>query len=353
MAELTRYTAEVFVRLLREECEEDPDQRYAFFIGAGCSVSSGIPDSATLVRDVWLPRLRRRIAPEQADMEEWAARAFPNYDPANPSLIYGDLIKRLFHQAKKRQQEFERLCKDRYPVIGYATLAKLMTIYGGRFNVVLTTNFDDLLQDALYLYTDVRPLVIYHESLAGYIRPTQTRPLVVKLHGDNHLSPYNTIEETARLGDEFRNPIKFILHDRGLIFVGYGGNDKSIIRLLETLPDGALQYGVYWVSNREPQGEIRSWLESREAILVENNDFDRLMVLIKKEFNLPFPDVSRFVQVFDNCRKMCERLLSEAASLPENDPFVLALKAELDSWDEEAYKKLLADISAFSSTKDK
>lgn len=344
---LRHISAERFARHLRTVSRQE-DERYAFFIGAGCSVSSDIPDSATLVSNNWLPRLRDICAPQYENAEEWAALRFEGYEPTNPAAIYGVVIEELFLQPEERQREIESLCEGRFPGFGYATLAEMMTIKGGHFNIVLTTNFDDLVPDALYLYTKERPLVIHHESLAGYIRPTRTRPMVVKLHGDNHLSPYNTIEETERLKDEIQNQIRTILYDRGLIFIGYGGNDKSIKRLLETLPDKALQLGVYWVSTNEPRGEIRSWLESRRAVLVEHGDFDHLMLLMKKEFDLPFPNERRFEDVFANYRKTYDRLSAQIATLPDSDPDALALKEAVDSYVDE-YKKLLTKLSSMDS----
>ena len=135
-------------------------------------------------------------------------------------------------QREAQQREIERLCDNKFPAFGYSVLAALMehTKANGTFNVVLTTNFDDLVADALYLFTSIRPLVIHHESLAGYIRPTRTRPLIVKIHGDNHLSPYNTPQETAELPDRTNVQVRNLLHDRGLIFLGYSGNDESVVK---------------------------------------------------------------------------------------------------------------------------
>ena len=343
-------SAEELARRLRVVSRQQ-DARYAFFIGAGCSVSSGIPDSATLVGKNWLPRLRDISAPHYKNAEEWAAQRFKGYDPANPAAIYGAVIEELFLQPEERQREIESLCEGCFPGFGYATLAQMMTIEGGHFNVVLTTNFDDLVPDALYLYTDERPLVIHHESLAGYIRPTRTRPMVVKLHGDNHLSPYNTIEETQRLKGEIENQIRTILYNCGLIFVGYGGNDKSILTLLDELPDKALQLGVYWVSNTEPRGEIRSWLEKRGAVLIEQGDFDRLMLYLKREFDLPFPNEKRFMDVFANYSKTYARLSAEVKALPDSDPDALALREALDHYEDD-YQQLLTRLSAMNSLAD-
>ena len=183
---LRKIAPDEFARRLKGTTRE-ADKRFAFFLGAGCSASSGVADAAGLVRDEWLPRLRDLRAPLRADLNAWAKDEFAGWDPENAASFYGPVLEALFLHGEERQREIERLCDGRFPGFGYATLASLVAFEGGRFNVVLTTNFDDLVADALYLFTSARPLVIQHESLASYIRPTRTRPLVVKLHGDHRL----------------------------------------------------------------------------------------------------------------------------------------------------------------------
>jgi hypothetical protein len=333
--------AEEFAYRLKEVCEQD-DKRYAFFIGAGCSVSSGIADSQKLVKENWLPRLRKMRAPEYEDLDAWAMQEFEGFDPQNPAAIYGSVLEELLPQPEERQREIETLCDNKSPGFGYAILAGLMAMKeGGHFNVVLTTTFDDLVSDALYLYTNARPLVIHHESLASFIRPTRTRPLVVKLHGDNRLSPQNTSQETKNLKNGIQKQIRAVLYDRGLIFIGYGGNDQSIAKLLDDMPNEALPLGVYWIGGTEPQGLIRSWLESRRAIWVEQGDFDQLMFLIKNEFELPDPDPKRIQAVFENYHQTYKTLSRKIASLPDSAPDARALKEAVERYKPE-YESFLA-----------
>lgn len=210
---LRKISIEEFARRLKVTTSA-PDKRFAFFLGAGCSVSSGVPDAASLVRDHWLPRLRDLRAPSRKDLDAWASEVLDNYDSENPSASYGHVIDQLFFQSEERQREIESLCDGRFPAFGYAVLSGMVTLEAGKFNVVLTTNFDDLIADALYLFTTARPLVIHHESLASYIRPTRTRPFIVKLHGDHRLSPQNTARETANLKNEIEASVRTLLHDR-------------------------------------------------------------------------------------------------------------------------------------------
>ena len=53
----------------------------------------------------------------------------------------------------------------------------------GRNNLVITTNFDSLVEDALFMYTSSKPLVINHELLADYAGdPNISRPIIAKVH---------------------------------------------------------------------------------------------------------------------------------------------------------------------------
>jgi Tfp pilus assembly protein PilF len=326
-------SAEEFARRLGASTIND--HRFAFFIGAGCSKSSGIPTAGELVADRWLPRLRSLCEPAggDQDLSTWANSRFPSYDQNEPAVSYGPVMEQLFLHPGERQAEIEALCEGRFPRFGYATLASLVAHESGRFNVVLTTNFDDLIADALYLFTPSRPLVIQHAALSEYIRPTRTRPLVVKVHGDYQLAPLNTAEETKELADSIERAVQSLLHDRGLIVVGYGGGDRGILRMLDTLSAQALPFGVYWVSRKEPRGAVRAWLDSRNAVWVEYADFDKFMVLFRSAFNLPKPDEDRFKEVFRRYADDYVDLAGEIRALSDVTAGAAALKEAVNQTD--------------------
>lgn len=322
---LRKMTAEEFSRRVKMMCEH-PDSRFAFFLGSGCSVSSGIPAAASLVKSYWLPRLRDLRDPHRQDLDKWAQEEFPEYDPANPAASYGPVIEKLFLLPEERQREIERLCDGKFPGFGYAVLAQLMTLDSARFNVVLTTNFDSLLAEAIYLFTSVQPLVIPHESLGNYLRPTRTRPLIVKLHGDYHLGPLNTARTTAEVKSDVEKRVRAVIRDRGLIFLGYGGNDQGIAQLLSAFTEEALPLGIYWVSEEDPKGVLRSWLESRQAIWVEKGDFDECMLLLRNAFALSHPDSKRFEHVFAHYSATYQELAARIGGMDETTPGAASLK---------------------------
>ena len=301
--------------------------QYALLLGAGCSVSSGIPAAGALVADTWLPRLYGWRAKAGERFEDWVAEEFPGYDADAPALSYGPVMEALFPQKRDKQKEVERICSGRDPGFGCCVLAKLIEKAVSDFNVVLTTNFDDLLADALYLFTRSRPLVIPHAALASFMRPDFERPLVVKLHGDHQLEPLNTKDELEALSALVRARLQNLLQQRGLIVMGYAGNDNSVMTALEALPlDDTLDPGVWWVARSEPNERVSRWLDARNGAWVESSDFDQLMLLVQQRFELPHPEIYRWVKLRKGYFEAFGTLRTTVAKLAQSEPSAPALK---------------------------
>jgi Tfp pilus assembly protein PilF len=313
---LRKIPAPEFASLLGES-EGQPDRHYVFWLGAGCSVTSHIPAAEALVRDIWLPRLHRRQN-GTGSVDEWASRTFSGYTPDNAGAFYGPVMEALFLNNDARRRETERLCDGRLPGFGYGVLASLMSRNDGFFSTAITTNFDDLVADAMYVFGKKRPLVIQHESLAGFVRPGHVqRPLVVKIHGDHRLNPMHTAQETEALDPGVADGIRGLLQDRGVIFIGYSGNDDGVIKALDELPGDALPLGVWWVSRKGPTGKICTWLQSRRAFWVQAGNFDEMMLLLRDAFGLEHPNQQKFAQMFKAYLETYERLRDKVAGLSD------------------------------------
>jgi len=329
MGNLHEMNAEELIKRLKDYCD-DPEAKFAFFLGAGCSVSSGIPAAGCLVKDQWLPKLYR-YEKRELEFDAWVMDVFPDYDPQNPALIYGKVIDRLFPLPQQRQDEIERICKGVLPGFGYGVLAELIAKGKNKFNAIVTTNFDNLIADAMYLFTNNHPLVITHASLVSFIRPTMSKPLIVKLHHDAQLGPRNNEDETSEIDSNMQKRFSSIMYDRGLIFIGYGGNDPGVNQMLESMPEDALPYGVYWVNGEEPQEEIRTWLEKREAFWINNFDFDEFMLIIKKEFEIADPNREHIEYIFKNYFQKLNELSSAINKRKESSTNIKILDDALKS----------------------
>jgi tetratricopeptide (TPR) repeat protein len=117
-----------------------------------------------------------------------------------------------------------------------------------------------------------------------------------------------------------------VLNDRGLIFMGYGGNDKGILRLLSELPANALPSGVYWVHPHEPQGPIRNWLIDRRGVWVKSGWFDEVMLLVRNVFDLPHPEPHRLTKIFEEYHNAFSTLSHDISTRTNSDPNTTILK---------------------------
>ena len=308
--------------------EANPDHRYTLFLGAGCSKSSGIPTAGELVRDHWMPEM----APSGEAPIKWAENHIDGFDRNEPAASYEAVIEQRFPKPRMRQTEIERICEVASPGFGYSVVAQLCAQNNTPFSVVLTTNFDDLVADAMVLYAESRPLIIHHAALAEYIRPTRSRPMVVKIHGDARLLPKNTALETAEIEQALREQVKKLLDDRGLLFFGYAGADDSVFQMLAELPSNALGLGVYWINENPPASEkFRNWLEERQATWVRHTDFDEAMLHFYCAYKLAPPTKDRFDRIFDTWERQFDELKRQIDAKPDEDQDKARLVAEAEA----------------------
>ena len=320
---LTNFSVERFVRKFKKRLI-DHKHKFAFFLGAGCSISSGIPGSKDLVSH-WLKSLYYEETGIEFDNDDshypdWLKERYPDYSYDNGANFYKEVIKELYPHKPERKAEFEKLIQGKDPAFGYGVLAQLVgnSEYGEYCNIILTTNFDDLVADALYIYSQKKPLVISHGSLAGFVRLTSKTPIIIKIHGDVMFEIENTDDETTEIDKRFKNKLDEILQETGIIFIGYGGNDEGVLEILKKLSREHLKNGIYWINQELPTNpEFIRWLEDRNAIWVKTDSFDKLMLNFFKEFKLSHPDDNRFKRLLDSYYDTFKKLKDELKSVEE------------------------------------
>ena len=313
MAALRTISPSEFVRRLKHGVVSH-DSKIVWFLGAGCSVSSGVEDAGTLTKR-WIRELKYLETGDEDDLDAWAESRFPTFDRDDPAAAYIQVHDALFYTDQEQQREQEALAADGQPGFGYATLAQLLTHerWGDRCNTVITTNFDDLAADALYFYSQRKPQVLTHESFDRHVQVSDARPTIVKLYGDAHLSSEYLDGNRRLLRTDVKNRLRALATECTLVFVGYGGRDDCILDLFEEMPLGAPSGGVFWVNDKAPGKSMASWLEDRRAIWAQNDSFDDLMYLLRREFDLGHPRIDRFDQIL---QKYDEQYRALAAKKP-------------------------------------
>ncbi|WP_286206892.1 SIR2 family protein, partial [Escherichia coli] len=164
--------------------------------------------------------------------------------------------------------------------MGYAYLVELFE--SKFFDTVFTTNFDDLINEAFYQFSSDRPLLCAHDSSIKGVSITSSRPKIIKLHGDYLFdSIKSSLKETESLEGNTREKLTEFTKEYGIIFVGYAGNDSSIMDVLKHLlkQDDYLRNGVYWCvrQNDAIPPELIRLLGQEKVYWVEIEGFDELM----------------------------------------------------------------------------
>ena len=288
-------------------------ERFCFILGSGASVESGIPSGNSLEMQ-WMDCLMgtsddsgtpamdaaetRRVAAALYE-EKKIGHKFEVIEKAwtaakkkgtIPSEYYFDIYKLRFHAKPRNGYSYlEKIMERCEPSLGYHTLAKLLTCDSeGRDsnlnNLVITTNFDSLVEDALFLYTDKRPLVVSHESLADYIEANIQRPIVAKVHRGLLYAPFNSTETTSELKDEWRKALSYAFNTYTPIVIGYAGGDHSLMSFLEE-DDTPMRNGIYWCYRARsglPAGNIQKFVEKKDGYFITIDGFDALMMEIGK-----------------------------------------------------------------------
>lgn len=304
-------TMSQLIRIMRTGIKNG--ERFCFILGSGASVESGIPTGGTLeyrwmacmlgdeddldgtikysesetkeLRQLarYLTQKGRLYYPIE-EMENAYRMAKENGWKTLSGEFYFDLYTlRFYPQYQNGYAYMEDLMAQARPSFGYHALARLLSDEEKGCNLVITTNFDSLVEKALAIYTDTLPLVINHEALSNYIRANIRRPIVAKVHRGLFFDPLNSPEETGQLKGDWKKILNQVFWSFTPVVIGYGGGDHSLMDYLET--DVALPHGIYWTYQGEQPGQrIQTLVTEKNGYLVEAPSFDSLMLLLGNEF---------------------------------------------------------------------
>ena len=268
-----------------------PDRPFCWVLGSGASVQSGIPTGGSMVQQ-WLEELYEMEAPQTGNgLEKWATAAnlgIKDFEFNKAVNSYPWIYWRRYRKFREAGYAFlEKAMEEKEPSYGYSVLAQIMA--DTRHKAAVTTNFDNLIADALAIYTRTLPLVCGHESLTGFIRPNLQRPLVAKIHRDLLLNPRNEPKELEKLPAEWVSALKMIFENYTPVVIGYGGNDGSLMGFFRLLP--RIKGGIFWCYRigDDVEARIHQVVEHHDGSLVPILGFDELMLQLWEKLKLASP----------------------------------------------------------------
>ena len=251
---------------------------FALLVGSGISSGSGVPSGWDMTVD-----LIRRIATlhEQDAGDDPAAWYRERLDgEADYSEVLEELAPSRGDRRNLLSAYFEPTQQERaeglkVPTRAHRAIAGLVA--DGFVKVIVTTNFDRLLETAL-VEAGVDPSVVSSPSSASGAMPiTHSRCTIVKVHGD-YLSPdlKNTVDELAGYESSIDQLLDEVFDQYGLIVCGWSGIwDTALRNAILRAP--SRRFATYWLHRGHVSPEAEQIIGHRDAITVTIQDADSAM----------------------------------------------------------------------------
>lgn len=334
--------------------EDSSPANYSIFLGAGASVTSGIRTAGQLT-DEWASELYERFKRVKSVDANQAKGYFEKEHPSwyNSDNPYSSLFEKKFDLPTQRRRFVEQEVDSKLPSIGYSYLVSLVDY--NYFNTIFTTNFDDLINEAFYVFSNKRPIVCAHDSSIKSVSITSKRPKIVKLHGDYLFDDIkSTLRETESLEQNTKEKFVEFCKEYGLIVVGYSGCDRSIMDVMEFLvkQENYLKNGIYWClrPGDEVCHNLRNliWKDKVYPVLIDG--FDELFAeihsqTIRKELNLNSSTKQSKLEM------TIRQIVEDSNGLAKNEVIgkeILSIREDGDSKDISSFIKQLSQTNESS-----
>ena len=286
--------------------------QYCFVLGAGAAKASGIRTGEEMMRE-WRkyllekgPDYIRDCAEELGLEESDYLNLFMDDYTLNNNDYFTLFDLRFAGKPNSAYAYLENEMAEKYPSYGYFPLSMLLSHTRNR--LVITTNFDTLLEDALYTYTFKHPLVVGHESLAPFIGNDTRHPIIAKIHRDLLFRPFNRKQDMKKLKEEWVQPLRNALSRYIPIVIGYAGGDNTFMSLLEEIELNS----IYWCYlGNTPSENIKKIVAKHDGYLVKILGFDEIMFQLGDRF----ADEAQFV---DPCQYISEQAEKRCALYRES-----------------------------------
>jgi hypothetical protein len=242
---------------------------YALLLGSGVSRSAGIPTGWEVVLDL----IRRLATLEGEDCEPepdaWYREKYgtqPTYSGLLDAVAKAPAERSQLLKAYFQPTDDEREQNLKVPTAAHRAIARL--VKKGAVKVVLTTNFDRLVEQALQA-EGVSPTVISTPDAADGALPIVHSPAtVIKLHGD-YLDTRikNTPDELARYDGRIDELLDRVLDEFGLVVCGWSAEwDTALCSAIERCK--GRRFTTYWAHRGKVPEAARKLVDLRGAVPV-------------------------------------------------------------------------------------
>lgn len=244
----------------------------ALLLGSGISRSAGIATGWEITVDLIRRLGRAREAGDQADWPAWYQATFnraPSYSEILDAVASTPAERRAVIQGYIEPIEGE---EGRRPTKAHEAIAKLVA--AGAIRVIVTTNFDRLLEAALR-DIGVEPVVIAgDDAIVGATPLVHSRCTIIKLHGDYMDARIkNTEDELETYSPSMNALLDRVLDEFGLVVCGWSGDWDTALKVA-IMRTPSRRYPFYWMCRGEPTALGADVIAHRQGRIVRAADAD-------------------------------------------------------------------------------
>lgn len=244
---------------------------YALMLGSGISRSARIPTGWEITLDLVLKVATIEGEGERCgvDPAAWYVEKFGRQPD------YAELLEMLGKTAEERQRLVQGYIEptpqehargEKLPTAAHRAIARLVA--AGFIRVLITTNFDRLLEIALQ-DAGVHPTVISSaDHVQGAIPLVHAECVVIKVHGD-YLDTRirNTPTELATYHAAMDGLLDRVFDEFGLVVCGWSAEwDTALKAAIERAP--SRRYSMYWAVRGEPSAAAQGLIARRGASVI-------------------------------------------------------------------------------------
>lgn len=354
---------------------------YALLLGSGVSRGAQVPTGWEVTLDL----VTRLAVASGEDKPTQPAEWYRERYGTDPD--YSDVLEQLADTPEERQTllrayfeptEQERADGIKQPTKAHHAIADLAG--RGLVRVILTTNFDLLIEQALEAAGITFDLWFSSDAISGGVPLTHGRTVVVKLHGDyRDTRVRNTLTELENYDSPVDTLLDRVLDEFGLIICGWSGVwDAALRKAILRAPNR--RFRTFWTTRGGQLGEAAQEIaDHRDARLVPIDDADRFFGQLRDKVDAlaeaarPHPEsvklaaamVKRYLPdlrdrirltdaVMDEARRLHGRMGSDRypASVPDMDVEKAVNRAHAYEADVETLLHTLAHLGALADRSD-
>jgi NAD-dependent SIR2 family protein deacetylase len=234
---------------------------YVLFLGSGLSAEAGIPTGNAIFYDSIKLLYKLLNGVEEADediINEWFT------DGEFKDFTYSDILEEICKTKEERRKFLEKYFIGKKPSESHYLIANM--VKNGFIKVIVTTNFDRLMEDALTNKDVPFTIISSDEELESSHPREHSNCWILKLHGDyKRLNIKNTKEELENLDTKIEKEFQDILDRYGIIVMGYSGSDEGVMSVFERRDS---KYMLYWLTREEPNPTVDELILQKEGKII-------------------------------------------------------------------------------------